>query len=191
MKLLDAHTKNVKKIQYRGTAHWGCTKKNGLTSLIIGSLRDLRVNYYKSLSKKENITDEERQLYTVVSQALKVILNASYGVMGAEIFPLYFLPAAEATTALGRYIIMDTIEKCKGIQLDVLYGDTDSLFVKKPTTQQIDNVIKVAKDDHGVELEIDKEYRYVVLSNRKKNYFGVTKNGKVDVKGLTGKKLYR
>ena len=179
-----------KKNAIPGTAHWGCTKKNGLTSLIIGSLRDLRVNYYKSLSKKENITDEERQLYTVVSQALKVILNASYGVMGAEIFPLYFLPAAEATTALGRYIIMDTIEKCKGIQLDVLYGDTDSLFVKKPTTQQIDDVIKVAKDDHGVELEIDKEYRYVVLSNRKKNYFGVTKNGKVDVKGLTGKKSH-
>ena len=118
----------------------------------------MRVNYYKSLSKKENITDEERQLYTVVSQALKVILNASYGVMGAEIFPLYFLPAAEATTALGRYIIMDTIEKCKGIQLEVLNGDTDSLFVKKPTIQQIDDVIKVAKDDHGVELEIDKEY---------------------------------
>ena len=110
--------------------------------------------------------------------------------MGAEIFPLYFLPAAEATTALGRYIIMDTIEKCKGIQLEVLYGDTDSLFVKKPTIQQIDDVIKLAKDDHGVELEIDKEYRYVVLSNRKKNYFGVTKKGKVDVKGLTGKKSH-
>ena len=101
------------------TSHWVCKKKNGLTSLIIGSLRDLRVNYYKSLSKKENITDEQKQLYTVVSQALKVILNASYGVMGAEIFPLYFLPAAEATTALGRYIILDTIEKCKGVDIEV------------------------------------------------------------------------
>ncbi len=179
-----------KKNAIPGTSHWGCTKKNGLTSLIIGSLRDLRVNYYKSLSKKENITDEEKQLYTVVSQALKVILNASYGVMGAEIFPLYFLPAAEATTALGRHIIMDTIEKCKGIQLEVLYGDTDSLFVKKPTVEQIDDIIMLAKKDHGVELEIDKDYRYVVLSNRKKNYFGVTKNGKVDVKGLTGKKSH-
>jgi DNA polymerase I len=62
-----------------------------MTALIIGSLRDLRVNYYKSLSKKETLTEEQRQQYTVVSQALKVILNASYGVMGAEIFPLYFL----------------------------------------------------------------------------------------------------
>ena len=71
------------------TNHWVCTKKNGLTSLIIGSLRDLRVNYYKSQSKKPDISEEERQLYLVVTQALKVILNASYGVMGAEIFPLY------------------------------------------------------------------------------------------------------
>ena len=172
------------------TNHWVCTKKNGLTSLLIGSLRDLRVNYYKSLSKKETLTEEQRQQYTVVSQALKVILNASYGVMGAEIFPLYFLPAAEATTAIGRYIILQTIKKCEESGIQVLYGDTDSLFIKNPTQEQIEQVIESAKKDHGVELEIDKEYRYVVLSSRKKNYLGVTKSGKVDVKGLTGKKSH-
>ncbi|PHY04980.1 MAG: DNA mismatch repair protein MutH [Thaumarchaeota archaeon] len=172
------------------TNHWTCSKKNGLTALIIGSLRDLRVNYYKSLSKKETLTDEEKQQYTVVSQALKVILNASYGVMGAEIFPLYFLPAAEATTAVGRYTILETIKKCEDIGIEVLYGDTDSLFVKNPTQEQIQKVIEQAKKDHGVDLEIDKTYRYCVLSNRKKNYLGVTDSGKVDVKGLTGKKSH-
>ena len=172
------------------TNHWVCTKKNGLTSVLIGSLRDLRVNYYKNMAKKDTLSVEEKQLFTVVSQALKVILNASYGVMGAEIFPLYFLPAAEATTATGRHIIMDTIDKCKESGIDVLYGDTDSLFVKKPTSKQIEDIITKAKKDHNVELEIEKEYRYVVLSGRKKNYLGVTKNGKVDVKGLTGKKSH-
>jgi len=172
------------------TNHWVCTKKNGLTAVLIGSLRDLRVNYYKNMAKKDTLTAEERQLFTVVSQALKVILNASYGVMGAEIFPLYFLPAAEATTATGRHIILNTIDKCKESGIDVLYGDTDSLFVKKPTPKQIEDIITSAKIDHNVELEIDKEYRYVVLSGRKKNYLGVTKNGKVDVKGLTGKKSH-
>jgi DNA polymerase I len=172
------------------TNHWACTKKNGLTAIIIGSLRDLRVNYYKSLSKKETLTEEQRQQYTVVSQALKVILNASYGVMGAEIFPLYFLPAAEATTAIGRFTILETIKKCEEIGIEVLYGDTDSLFIKKPTDEQIHKVIEQAKKDHGVDLEIDKVYRYCVLSNRKKNYLGVTKSGTVDVKGLTGKKSH-
>jgi len=172
------------------TNHWVCTKKNGLTSVLIGSLRDLRVNYYKNMAKKDTLTVEEKQLFTVVSQALKVILNASYGVMGAEIFPLYFLPAAEATTATGRHIILSTINNCKESGIEVLYGDTDSLFVKKPTPKQIEDIITKAKMDHNVELEIDKEYRYVVLSSRKKNYLGVTKNGKVDVKGLTGKKSH-
>jgi len=172
------------------TNHWVCTKKNGLTSLLIGSLRDLRVNYYKTMAKKNTLTDEERHLYTVVSQALKVILNASYGVMGAEIFPLYFLPAAEATTATGRHIILDTINKCNDVGIEVLYGDTDSLFIKNPAPQQIQKIIDRAKNDHNIELEVEKEYRYVVLSDRKKNYLGVTKNGKVDVKGLTGKKSH-
>ncbi len=179
-----------KKNTIPGTNHWACTKKNGMTSLIIGSLRDLRVNYYKSLSKKETLTEQQRQQYTVVSQALKVILNASYGVMGAEIFPLYFLPAAEATTAIGRHTILETIKKCEGTGIEVLYGDTDSLFIKNPTKEQIQAVIEQAKKDHGVDLEIDKTYRYCVLSNRKKNYLGVTKEGKVDVKGLTGKKSH-
>ncbi len=172
------------------TNHWVCSKNNGIASLLIGSLRDLRVNYYKSLSKKETLTEDQRQQYIVTSQALKVILNASYGVMGAEIFPLYFLPAAEATTAIGRYIIMETIKRCEETGIQVLYGDTDSLFLKNPQSEQVKDVIEAAKKDHGVDLEVDKEYRYVVLSGRKKNYLGVTKSGKVDVKGLTGKKSH-
>ena len=179
-----------KKNTIEQTNHWVCTKKNGLTSLLIGSLRDLRVNYYKTMARKDTLTDEERHLYTVVSQALKVILNASYGVMGAEIFPLYFLPAAEATTSTGRHIILDTISKCNDAGIEVLYGDTDSLFIKSPPPQQIQKIIDRAKNDHNVELEVEKEYRYVVLSDRKKNYLGVTKSGKVDVKGLTGKKSH-
>jgi DNA polymerase, archaea type len=179
-----------KKNMIPGTTHWVCTKKNGLTAILIGSLRDLRVNYYKSLSKNPALSEDQKQLYTVVSQALKVILNASYGVMGAEIFPLYCLPVAEATTAVGRFTILETIEKCKSIGIEVLYGDTDSLFLKGPTREQIQKIVDWAKEEFGVDLDLDKEYRYVVFSTRKKNYLGVQKDGKVDVKGLTGKKSH-
>jgi len=113
-----------KKNMIPGTSHWVCTIKDGLTATLIGSLRDLRVNYYKSLSKNPSLSADQKQLYTVVSQALKVILNASYGVMGAEIFPLYCLPVAEATTAVGRYTILETIQKCKSSGIEVLYGDS-------------------------------------------------------------------
>jgi DNA polymerase I len=179
-----------KRANVEGTTHWVCTKRKGLTSLLIGSLRDLRVNYYKHLAKDKTIPNQERQLYNVVSQAIKVILNASYGVMGAEIFPLYCLPVADATAALGRSTITKTIAKCKEIGIEVVYGDTDSLFLKNPTTKAIDEVVAWARSNLGVDLEIDKQYRYVVFSDLKKNYLGVKEDGTVDVKGLTGKKSH-
>jgi len=172
------------------TSHWTCKEKRGLTSLLIGSLRDLRVKYYKYLSRDKAITAEERQLYNVVSQAIKVILNASYGVMGAEIFPLYCLPVADATAAIGRSTTTKTIEKCKEIGIDVIYGDTDSLFLHNPSPTNVDRISAWARSNLGVDLEIDKQYRYIVFSELKKNYLGVLSDGTVDVKGLTGKKSH-
>jgi DNA polymerase, archaea type len=172
------------------TSHWTCKERRGLTSLLIGSLRDLRVKYYKYLSKDRALTTEERQLYNVVSQAIKVILNASYGVMGAEIFPLYCLPVADATAAIGRSTITKTIEKCREIGIDVIYGDTDSLFLRNPSPTNVDRISTWARSNLGVDLEIDKQYRYIVFSELKKNYLGVLSDGTVDVKGLTGKKSH-
>lgn len=178
------------KQQIPGTTHWICKEKRGLTSLLIGSLRDLRVRYYKHLSKDKTATIESRQLYEVISQAIKVILNASYGVMGAEIFPLYCLPVADATAAIGRITTTRTIEKCKEIGIEVIYGDTDSLFLKNPSPEKVKSISEWARNQLEVDLEIDKTYRYVVFSDLKKNYLGVLEDGTVDVKGLTGKKSH-
>ncbi|HJT85123.1 MAG TPA: DNA-directed DNA polymerase I [Nitrososphaeraceae archaeon] len=178
------------KQQISGTTHWICKKRRGLTSLLIGSLRDLRVKYYKQLSKDKAASIENRQLYEVISQAIKVILNASYGVMGAEIFPLYCLPVADATAAIGRITTTRTIEKCKEIGIEVIYGDTDSLFLKNPSPDKVKSISEWAKKNLEIDLEIDKTYRYVVFSDLKKNYLGVLQDGTVDVKGLTGKKSH-
>src|SRR5919108_1087619 len=178
------------KNKVEGTTHWVCRRRKGLTSLLIGSLRDLRVNYYKYLSKDKTLSPQERQLYNVVSQAIKVILNASYGVMGASIFPLYCLPVADAIAALGRATINRTINKCKEIGIQVVYGDTDSIFLSNPDQKHVEQLMQWASETLGVDLEIDKQYRYVVFSDLKKNYLGVLSDGTVDVKGLTGKKSH-
>jgi DNA polymerase I len=171
-----------------GTAHWICKQKRGLTSLLIGSLRDLRVNYYKHLSKDKSLPVDEKELYNVIAQALKVILNGSYGVMGFEQFPLYCLPVADGVTALGRNKTIRTIAKAGELQTPVIASDTDSLFLHAPTIEVINELIRWADDVLHVELENDKTYRYVVFSGLKKNYFGVYPDGKTDIKGLTGKK---
>jgi DNA polymerase I len=174
------------------TEHWACTKKSGIAAIMIGSLKELRVEHFKPLLRKAieegNKDDEEK--YDMITQALKVYLNASYGVIGAETFDLYYLPTAESVTAVGRDIIINTAKYSKDIGMEVLYGDTDSLFFKNPTKEQIKKLIKFSEVTYAIDLEVDKEYRYLVLSDRKKNYFGVKTNGKIDIKGLTGKKSH-
>jgi DNA polymerase I len=117
-----------------------------------------------------------------------IVTHNSYGVLGASHFPLYCAPAAESVTALGRFAITQTIEKAKELGVIVLYGDTDSLFLDNPTKDQLKQLIDYSEKELRVELDIEKEYRYVALSSRKKNYLGVSKDGQVDIKGLTGKK---
>ncbi len=172
------------------THHWVCTKKVGIMSLIIGLLRDLRVKYFKNKAKDKTLSKEEREMYNIITQSLKIIINASYGVFGSEAFPLFCLPVAEATTAIGRYAITETQNKCAELGIEVIYGDTDSVFLKNPTKEQIEKIIEWSDQELEIELDIEKAYRYLALSDRKKNYLGVYKDGNVDVKGLTGKKRH-
>jgi len=128
--------------------------------------------------------------YSIAEQSIKVIMNASYGVFGSEKFSLYCPPVAEETAAIARYIISKTIKKAQALGMNVLYGDTDSIFVKNPPKEKLDELVKWTQDEFGIEFEVDKIYKYVCLSGRKKNYLGVTTRGEVDVKGLTGKKKH-
>jgi DNA polymerase I len=172
------------------TPHWICKKNRALESLLIGSLRDLRVEWYKSKSKDKTLPNDLQSWYGVIQSALKVILNASYGVFGAETFDLYCPPVAEATAAIGRHAITQTINKARQLGITVIYGDTDSLFLKSPRQHQISALAEWSESVLKMDLDVDKVYRYSVFSSRKKNYLGVFPDGTVDVKGLTGKKKH-
>jgi DNA polymerase I len=167
--------------------HEVCIDSPGITSVIIGLLRDFRVKIFKKKSKDKNIDPSLRSWYDVVQRALKVYVNASYGVFGHENFPLYAVPVAESVTALGRMIITRTMEKAREMGLLVLYGDTDSLFLWDPEPEKLEKLRQWVLERYGLELEVDKEFRFVAFS-LKKNYFGVYQQGGIDIKGLVGKK---
>ncbi len=187
--LLCPHKECMENVVHaEGVSRWVCTKKRGITSLFIGSLRDLRVRYYKPMSKRKDLPSAQRAWYQAIQSSLKVILNASYGVFGAEHFALYCLPLAEFITALGRKSIKETIKKAQEMGMKVIYGDTDSLFLANPSEEKMKALMEWSKKELGIELDVDKVYRYAVFSERKKNYFGVFPDGSVDVKGLVGRK---
>ncbi len=174
-----------KKNKVPQTTYWVCEHHRGIMADIIGFIKDIRVQWLKPESKKDS---PQREFYQILERSLKVLINASYGVLGSDRFQFYCLPVADATTAYGRDAIEKAIQKSQALGINVLYGDTDSLFLQNPTKKQIDEIIRWSKERLGVGLEMEKIYRYVVLSERKKNYFGVHPDSSVEVKGLMGKK---
>ncbi len=170
------------------TNHWICKRNRGMISETIGFFRDTRVNWFKGKSKDKSLSEQTRNWYTVVEKALKVYVNASYGVTGAQHFELFCMPAAESVTAYGRNAIVRTKQKAESMGVQVLYGDTDSVFLDNPSKEQQDELVRWSSDELGIDLEVEKTYKYVALSDRKKNYIGVYDSGYVEVKGLSGKK---
>jgi DNA polymerase I len=180
--------KNGKDNQVPETDHWTCTLNRGMISETIGFFRDTRVKWFKPKAKDKSLGEQTQNWYSVVEKALKVFVNASYGVTGAQHFELFCMPAAESVTAYGRDAIVRTKAKAEAMGIRVLYGDTDSVFLDNPTDEQQKELVRWSSDELGIDLEVEKTYKYVALSDRKKNYIGVYKDGKVEVKGLSGKK---
>ena len=173
----------------KGTPYHICTHKMGIFAYVVGFFRDIRVKYFKPKSSDKNLTDKQRSYYLTIQQALKVFINASYGVFGSPNFPLYCLPVAESITGIGQYSIKQTIKKAKQIGIEVLYGDTDSIFLKNPSQEQMNDISKWSRKELDLDLEEEKTYQFLALSDRKKNYLGIYKDTKfVDKKGLVAKK---
>ena len=65
----------------------------------------------------------------VASQAIKILMNSFYGVLGTPACRFHNPAIANAITGLGRHLLMWTKGWFEDRGLRVLYGDTDSLFV--------------------------------------------------------------
>ncbi len=116
-------------------------------------------------------------------KALKVLANATYGYMGWSGARWYFRQGAEAVTALGRATIRRAIEIAKSLGLEVIYGDTDSLFVKYDK-EKVKEFIRRVEEELELEIKIDKIYKRVFFTEAKKRYVGLLEDGRVDIVGF-------
>ncbi len=173
----------------KGIPYHICTHKLGIFAYVVGFFRDIRVKFFKPMSGDKLLSQKQRDYYKTIEQALKVFINGSYGVFGSQNFPLFCLPVAESTTGIGQYSIKQTIKKAQELGVKVLYGDTDSVFLLNPSKVQMKSITDWSKKELDLDLEEEKTYQFLALSERKKNYIGIYKNTQgVDIKGLLAKK---
>ena len=151
--------------------------KKVLTQLI--SARD----EIRRAMKKVDPNSLDYQLLDARQKAVKVITNAAYGYAGWIGARWFRKPVAEATAAWGRSMIMRSIKIAKDLGLDIVYGDTDSLFIKHDP-QKIERLIQRIKKDLGLEIKPEKIYTRILFTEAKKRYCGLLPDGSLDNVGL-------
>jgi len=116
-------------------------------------------------------------------KAVKVITNAAYGYAGWTGARWYIKPVAEAATAWGRQIILDAIKMAEKCGLNVVYGDTDSIFLKHDK-EKIEKLSREIEEKLKLEIKPDKIYTRIFFTEAKKRYAGLLPDGKLDIVGL-------
>ncbi|MEM3462590.1 MAG: DNA-directed DNA polymerase, partial [Candidatus Bathyarchaeia archaeon] len=115
-------------------------------------------------------------------RAVKVLLNACYGYSGWAGARWYSKEVAESAAALGRATIKRAIEVARGLGLEPIYGDTDSIFLKNDP--KIEEYVREVVRETGVEIKIDKVYKRILFMESKKRYAGLMESGDLDIVGL-------
>ena len=116
-------------------------------------------------------------------KAIKVITNAMYGYAGWIGARWYRRPIAESTTAWGREVLMETVNHATEIGLPIIYGDTDSIFVKYDR-EKIEKLINYVSEKLGLEIKPETVYRRIIFTEAKKRYAGLLTDGRIDITGL-------
>lgn len=116
-------------------------------------------------------------------KALKRIANAVYGYTGWSGARWYAPHVAASITAKGRETISRVVGKAKELGLDVIYGDTDSVFVSYKE-EAVGKLLEWVESSLGLEVKLEKVYKKVLFTEAKKRYAGVTTDGRIDVVGL-------
>ena len=173
-----------------------CTKYIGILARQISDYMRKRIKYKQQSKEMLSINREEQARgYEVISNAYKILINSAYGQLGHKFSKYENVKAAELVTRYGRSTIKQCVKIAKEVfKWDVIYGDTDSIFVNNSDTiseEDIKEFIETCKSQLCVRMDLDKIYDRLLIIGAK-NYVGVTKpNKKLIVKGLAGKKSDR
>lgn len=166
------------------TGHCFCKKTKGFIPAILEELLMERMRIKDSMKSASGM--RYRSLYSQ-QWALKILANSFYGYLGYPRSRWYSKESAESITAWGRQYINDVIEQAKGWGLEVVYGDTDSLFVKTEgkDLEKANEFLKTINDTlpESMELEMEGYYARGVFVTKKK-YALIDENGKIITKGL-------
>jgi DNA polymerase, archaea type len=177
--------KNITKDCKIEKEYWVCKQKEGAFPKKLKIFKEERL-------KQKKLGNQVKQV------ALKILINGGYGVFGNHYFKYYDPRVAELITAYGRYTISKMKDIAQNMGFEVVYGDTDSLFLhtrnnKTDLSSNIEEGVSKLKKECskqlGIEVEHAKTYKTAIISD-KKHYIGWTgiQGKEPDIVGMEGDK---
>ena len=169
-------------------------EREGIVPHILEKLINQRSEVKKNMYKEKN--NNRKRLLDAKQYALKIMANAFYGYMGYPRARAYVMDVANSITSFGRSLIRKTRNEIKEKGYEVIYGDTDSVFVRVDTNnleKAHDEGVKITDDiklPGKLVLEFEKIFKsFLILTKKRYAGWAFEKNNgewedKIEMKGI-------
>src|SRR6266567_9635137 len=155
---------------------------------ILGRLTDLRLQH-KEAARVAHPGSVEANHHAATQAAMKILINAAYGYMGAGSMALFAdSRAAGEVTRRGRAILQQVLDALQQRGMALVEADTDGVYFAVPPdwSEQQERALVAeigAELPAGIRLEYEGRYR-AMLSHEVKNYALLTYDGSLIVHGV-------
>ena len=170
---------------------WFCSKKDGFIPKVIRDILDRRARIKDMIWDKK---EEESGVLHSRELVLKTLANAFYGYLSFFLSRWYSRESASAVTAYGRKYITEVINWSSSEGFELVYSDTDSVFLILHD-KEVSDVIKFRDKVNDflpglVELEYEGHYKKALFvptkggTGAKKKYALMDSRRHITVKGF-------
>jgi DNA polymerase I len=149
--------------------------KKGLLPVI---LENLMKDRQEVRTKMKEATDPQmKAFYEDLQAAIKILMNAFYGVLASSFYRFNDPKVGASITAFARERIKGIIGELEAEAVKVVYADTDSVFFQSPAPglgTSLEFARKTAErfSRGRISMEVDKIYETLFSHGRKKRYAG-------------------
>ena len=167
--------------------------RQGFLGGVVKVVLDRRL-WFKHLRKTFKKNSKAYRWCDQRQKALKCVLVCIYGFSGCFVNRFNNVIVYNEINAIARRILVQTANICLARGFEVLYGNTDSIFVKRYDTTQEDyeELSKIIEKETCLPIALDNHYKFIVFMKQKthpnmeamNHFFGKLINGEFNSRGI-------